>query len=84
MEIADKIALVNPGAARSIDAAIASTQTLITEHPRAGRRKKERDLRKVVVPRYGYLVYDRVIERENVVGIVTIRHPARARIAADA
>ena len=83
-EIAASITRVNPSAARSVGAAIAASQRLIAEHPEIGRRQEGRDLRKLVVPRYGYLIYYRVIERADLVAIATIRHPSRARIISDA
>ena len=81
--IADYISRVSPGAAQSVGAAIAACMQLIAEHPRIGRLQKGRDLRKLVVPRFGYLIYYRVIERSAVVAVVTIRHPSRARIVSD-
>lgn len=82
-EIADTLAGANPGAALSVGAAIAASQQLLSEHPRIGRLQRGRDLRKLVVPRYGCLIYYRVIERADLVAIVTVRHPSRARIASD-
>lgn len=84
VEIADHVTRTNPDAARSIGAAIAASQRLISEHPRIGRLQKGRDLRKLVVPRYGYLIYYRVIDRAGLVAIVTIRHASRDRITSDA
>lgn len=84
VKIADDIGSLNPGAARSIGDAISASQKLIADHPRIGRLQKGRDLRKLVMPRYGYLIYYRVIDRDGIVAIVTIRHPSRARIASDA
>ena len=82
--IADYLARVNPGVALSVAASIRASQQLISDHPRIGRQQKGRDLRKFVVPRYRYLIYYRVLDRDDTVAIVTIRHPSRARIASDA
>lgn len=82
-ESANYLTHVNTDVARSVGAAIAIAQQLLSEHLIIGRLQQGRDLRKVVVPRYGYLIYYRVIARADLVAIASIRHPSRARIASD-
>lgn len=83
-EIAEHVGAVNPLASASIGAALRAAQDMIALHPRIGRRQQAGDLRKLVVPRYGYLIYYRVLDDAGIVAILTIRHPSRARLNRDA
>ena len=82
--IADYVGALNPRAAASIGRAIRASLELIGLHPRVGRPQQDSDLLKLVVPRYGYLIYYRILPQLAIVAIVTIRHPSRARPTSDA
>jgi plasmid stabilization system protein ParE len=66
-----------------VRAAILSTVQRVAQLPESGRAQKSPGIRKVVVSRYGYIIYYRVDESHGAVDIVTIRHPARRRLHQD-
>ena len=51
--------------------------------PRVGRPQKQRDVRKLVTPRYAYLVYYLFDETEQEIIVLNVKHPAQKREHAD-
>ena len=77
--IAEYIRTDNPAAAPRVRAAIyQGLQTLIV-FPRVGRKQKTEGIRKLVIPRYGYLIYYSIDEDAEEIVILSIKHPARER-----
>lgn len=67
----------SPSGARNLKLALKKTIDLIGEHPAAGQRAGEENVRVLPVGRYPYLVYWGTARSE--VWIVHIRHAARQR-----
>jgi toxin ParE1/3/4 len=77
--IADYLRTRNPSAALAVrDAILHSLQTL-TLFPAIGRRQNVEGVRKLITPRYRYLVYYMIEEGSEETVILTIQHPARNR-----
>src|SRR5438094_257617 len=82
--IADYIRARNPAASLAVrDAILSSLQTLVL-YPEIGRRPTVEGVLKLVIRRYGYLVYYAVDHSNDEIAILTIQHPARRREYADA
>lgn len=77
--IAAYLAARDPQAAHHVDQQLAAALRRLLDHPKAG-RPIGRGLRRLAVPRLPYLIYDRVDEAADAVGIATIRHTARRPI----
>jgi plasmid stabilization system protein ParE len=73
------IAQDSPHAAGNVARHIRRTADLLGHVPKMGRLTNEGDARVVVVPRYPYLVFYRVLEDRDLVRIVRVRHAARQR-----
>ncbi len=84
MDIGRFHARMNPKATVTVRSAISASFRLLGLYPEIGRLQQDRSLRKLVVPRFGYLIYYRVDRKAGVVAIVTIRHASRAREFDDA
>ena len=83
-DIAEYLRTRNPSAALAVrDAILRSLQTL-TLVPAIGRRQNVEGVRKLVTPKYRYLVYYTIDEGSEDVVILTIQHPARSREYGDA
>lgn len=74
----------NPAAAIRVRAAILAMIETLALFPYAGRRQTTEGMRKLVVPKYPYIVYFTVDDAAETIGIVTIRHGARRREHRDA
>jgi plasmid stabilization system protein ParE len=74
--ILDYLNMRNPGAAKRVRSAIDNALNLLTSFPTIG-VVHERDVRKYVMPRFPYLIYYSIAEREQEIRIITIRHAAR-------
>jgi toxin ParE1/3/4 len=70
------------GAARVRDA-ITTSCSLLARFPKSGREQRTPGVRKLVVSRYGYIIYYRINDRDGAVDVVSIRHVARRRVHAD-
>jgi plasmid stabilization system protein ParE len=75
-EIIDYLNMHNPGAAKRVRAALDAALSILTSFPALG-VVQQRDVRKYIMPRFPYLIYYSVAEREQEIRIVTIRHAAR-------
>ena len=73
----------NRVAAARVRAAILDSIELLNRFPNAGRRQDFEDVRKLVVPRYPYLIYYTVDQTSEQILIVTIQHSARQREYSD-
>lgn len=69
----------SPAAAKRVRAAVDAAIDLLGEHPEAGRLIDARDVRRLVVPHFPYLIYYRIDHRPDCVVILAIQHPARSR-----
>jgi addiction module RelE/StbE family toxin len=78
-EIADYIHDRSPAAARRVRDAILESLRNLAVFPHIGRRQNVEQVRRLVVRRFGYLIYYEVREAVQEVVILTIRHPARRR-----
>ena len=78
-EIGEYLRTRSPSAALAVrDAILRSLQNLIL-FPAIGRSQNVEGVRKVVTPRYRYLVYYMIDEGAEEIVILTIQHPARSR-----
>ncbi len=77
--IADYIRTRNPSAAQHVRATIFQTLQNLILFPRAGQEQTIGGVRKLVTPRYSYLIYYTVDEAADEIVVVAIQHPARQR-----
>jgi toxin ParE1/3/4 len=82
-EIADYIRDRNPAAARRVRDAILESLRNLALFPHIGRRQNVEQVRRLVVRRYGYLIYYEASESAKEVVVLTIRHPSRRREYSD-
>jgi addiction module RelE/StbE family toxin len=78
-EIAEYLRTSNPSAAFGVRDAILRALQNLTLFPAIGRPQNVVGVRKLVTPRYRYLVYYTIDEEAEEVVILTIQHPARSR-----
>ena len=78
-EIANYIRSENPSAAERVRASILESLESLVLFPRIGRVQSEAGVRKLVTPKYRYIVYYTLDEAFDEVIVLTIRHPARER-----
>ena len=77
--IAEHLRVRNPSAALAVRDAILRSLQNLTLFPAIGRPQNVEGVRKLVTPRYRYLVYYMVDEATDEVVVLTIQHPARNR-----
>jgi len=78
-EIAEYLRTRNPSAARAVrDAILRSLQNLAL-FPAIGRPQNVEGVRKLVTPKYRYLIYYVIDEGAEEIVILTIQHPGRSR-----
>ena len=82
-DIADYIRSHNPSAAQRVRTAILDGLEILARFPNAGRRQNMENVRKLVIPRYPYLIYYTVDPAEDEVVVVAIQHAARKREYSD-
>jgi addiction module RelE/StbE family toxin len=83
-EVAEYLRDRNPSAASVVRGAILrSLQTLIL-FPAIGRPQNVEGVRKLVTPRYRYLIYYTIDEQTKELVVLAIQHPARRRRYRDA
>lgn len=82
-EIADYLSVRNPAVAIRVRKAIQDGTGLIAAFPYSGRQQSEPHIRKLVTPRYSYLIYHTVDIPGDEIAILSIRHPARERDISD-
>ena len=78
-EIAEYLRTRNPAAALAVRDAILRSLQNLTFFPAIGRPQNVEGVRKLVTPKYRYLVYYMIDEGAEEVVILTIKHPARGR-----
>jgi addiction module RelE/StbE family toxin len=78
-DIADYLRTRNPPAALAVRDAILRSLQNLTHFPAIGRPQNVEGVRKLVTPKYRYLVYYTIDEGAEEVVILTIQHPARSR-----
>jgi toxin ParE1/3/4 len=78
-DIVEHLRIRNPSAALAVRAAILRSLQNLTLFPTIGRPQDVTGVRKLVTPKYRYLVYYMIDERAEEIVILTIRHPARSR-----
>jgi toxin ParE1/3/4 len=69
----------NPAAALAVRDAILRSLHNLTRFPAIGRPQNVEGVRKLVTPRYRYLVYYIIDEVAEEIVVLTIQHPARSR-----
>jgi toxin ParE1/3/4 len=78
-EIAEYLHTHNPPAALAVRDAILRSLQNLTLFPTIGRPQNVAGVRKLVTPRYRYLVYYMIDDGTEEIVILTIQHPARNR-----
>ena len=78
--IADYILERNPAAARRVREAIEETLEIAAAFPELGISLISGRVRRLVVRRFGYLVYDRIDRRADRIFVLSVRHPKRRRV----
>lgn len=82
-EIADYLRARNPSAALAVRSAILRSLRNLTLFPEIGRPQSVEGVRKLVTPRYRYLVYYIVAKEADEVVILAIQHPVRRCVYRD-
>lgn len=83
-KIGQDLRAVNPAAASRVEAAIHESLRNLMVFPLMGREQKTSGVRKLVTLRYPYLVYYTLDEAEEVITIISVKHPAQRREHQDA
>ena len=83
-EIAEYLRTRNPAAALAVRDAILRSLQNVALFPAIGRPQNVEGVRKLVTPKYRYLVYYTIDEGSEDVVILTIQHPAGSREYRDA
>jgi toxin ParE1/3/4 len=78
-EIAEYLRTRSPSAALAVRDAILRSLQNLTLFPTIGRPQDVTGVRKLVTPKYRYLVYYMIDESAEEIVILTIQHPARRR-----
>jgi plasmid stabilization system protein ParE len=78
-ETAEYLRTRNPSAALAVRDAILRSLQNLTLFPAIGRPQNIEGVRKLVTPKYRYLVYHMIDEGAEEIVILTIQHPARSR-----
>jgi plasmid stabilization system protein ParE len=83
-EIAEYLRIRNPSAMLAVRASILRSLQNLTLFPAIGRLQNVEGVRKLVTPRYRYLIYYMIDEGAEEIVILTLQHPARSREYRDA
>ena len=83
-EIAEYLHTRNPSAVLAVRDAILRSLENLAIFPEIGRPQNVDGVRKLVTPRYGFLVYYMIDDRAEEIVILTLQHPARRREYQDA
>ena len=78
-EIAEYLHTRNPSAALAVRDAILRALHNLALFPAIGRPQNVEGVRKLVTPKYRYLIYYVIDEGAEEIVILTIRHPTRSR-----
>ena len=79
VEIAEYIRQRNPSAAQRVRSSIYDGLQSLMLFPLVGRRQKQHGVRKLVTPRYAYLVYYLFDETEQEIIVLSVKHSAQKR-----
>ena len=79
IEIADKIHVHNPMAAKRVQADIHNGLQNLVLFPHAGRRQRVEGVRRLVTRKFRYLIYYMIDQAEEELVILNIREPVRKR-----
>jgi toxin ParE1/3/4 len=82
-DIAEYLRDRSPTGAQRVRDAILEALGNLASFPHIGRRQNVEQVRRVVVRRYGYLVYYESNELAQEIVVLTIRHPSRRREYSD-
>jgi plasmid stabilization system protein ParE len=77
--IGDHLSERSPQSSRRVRTAIYATLQNLLLFPHAGRLQNVPGVRKIVTPRYGYLIYYTVDGPVDELVVLNIKHPARER-----
>jgi plasmid stabilization system protein ParE len=69
----------NPTASARVREAIVTSMRNLVDLPSIGHAITP-SVRRIVVPRFGYLIYYTVLQQRGEISILSIRHPSRRRI----
>ena len=83
-EISTYIRSRNPVAAEAVRHAIRKSADTLGQFPELGHRQLQAEIRKLVVPRFGYLIYYKLYTHRDEVRILFIQHSKRRREYCDA
>ena len=78
-KIAEYLRTRNPSAALAVRDAILRSLQNLTLFPAIGRPQNVEGVRKLVTPKYRYLVYYMIDEEAEEIVILTVQHSARSR-----
>lgn len=78
-EISGYIEQENPLAAGRVILEIERTVIALADYPFSGQATTYRATRRVVVSKYGYIVYYRVLQRQRVIELLTVTHGRQER-----
>lgn len=84
IEIADYLHQRSPNASRRVREAIYGALRNLLLFPHAGRPQTTEGVRKLVSPKYAYLIYYLVDEGGGEIVILNVKHPAQQREHEDA
>ena len=82
--IAEYLVQHSPAAATRVRATIYRGLKHLLIFPLLGRKQGQTGARKLVTPRYGYLIYYLVDQAADEIVIISVKHPARASEEEDA
>ncbi|HUO89245.1 MAG TPA: type II toxin-antitoxin system RelE/ParE family toxin [Rhizomicrobium sp.] len=83
VDIAEFIRRESPRGALRVRASILQSLERLVAFPRMGRRQRTAGVRKFVARRYGYVIYYSIDVVADELIVLSIRHPAQGRLAAD-
>ncbi len=82
-EIAEYIRQENPSAAERVRASILGSLESLSQLPLIGRMQTRENIRKLVTPKYRYVIYYLVDTAMDEVVVLSVHHPSRARLFED-
>ena len=82
-ELADYIRTRDPRAAERVRADIYASLRNVILFPKVGRRQTAEGVRKLVTPKFSYLIYYTVDVAADEIIVLSVKHPAREREHAD-
>jgi len=77
--IGNRLRPLNPAGAENVEASIHDSLQNLLLFPLMGREQKLRGVRKVLTPRYSYLIYYRFDDLSGTITILSVKHHAQMR-----